>query len=61
MTLQAKFGVGDRVLIVELNNTRAVVRQVCFSETGATYQVYWFHDGQRRDAWVFEDELQSRE
>jgi len=58
--IETKFGVGDKVLIVDLENTRAVIRGVCIAADGVTYHVYWFHDGKQQDAWVYDSEITTR-
>lgn len=60
MKFETKYSVGEKVVIIDLENAKAVIRQICISDTGMTYQINWFHDGERRDAWVFEDEIAPR-
>jgi hypothetical protein len=61
MRIETKYSVGDKVLILDLDRAKAVVRGICITEDGVTFHVYWFHNGERKDAWVFESEISARE
>lgn len=56
---EAEHGIGDRVVIMALEGTISFVEQVCFAHVGVTYQVSWFHEGDRKTAWVLPQELKA--
>lgn len=57
MTIDTKFSIGDRVVIPDLENTKSTITQICVSKLGVTYEVHWFHNGERKDGWLTESEL----
>lgn len=57
MKLVTKFLIGDFVVIPDLDNCNAVIRQICIGVNGTTYEVAWFHNGESKTAWLFGDEL----
>ena len=54
---ETTFSLGQRVLIVALDKTPAVVRAVKVNEMGVTYYVVWFANGKREEDWLYPDEL----
>lgn len=60
MVIDTKYAIGDEVLIRGLDNWPAVVTQICIGVNGQTYQVHWFHEGSRKEAWLFDHELVAK-
>ena len=57
MTIQTKFDLGQRVIIPELENTRAVVMSIRLTAYGISYAVAWFNSGKREEEFLWENEL----
>jgi hypothetical protein len=55
-----KYRIGQKVIIPDLEDAKSTIMQINWSAAGVTYQVAWFHDGSRKDAWVFENEIAPR-
>lgn len=60
-TYEAKFAVGHRVTIVDLDQQKAVVLSIHIATSGVTYEVAWFVNGDRKTAYLFAHELKDRE
>lgn len=61
MKIETKYSIGDRVKIVDLEYCNAIINQICIGQIGFTYEIYWFHDGERRSGWLTEHELSDGE
>lgn len=57
MKVETKFSIGDRVEIVELDRAKSVVTEIRIAPNGTTFKVHWFHNGERKEGWLFEHEL----
>ncbi len=54
----SKFGVGNRVFVKDLESF-AYVRAVEFTMLGLRYEIHYFHEGEKRSAYVFPDEVRQ--
>jgi hypothetical protein len=60
-TYEAQFAIAQRVAIRDLDDQKAVVLSLHISKEGVTYEVAWFHGGERKTAYLFAHELKERE
>ncbi len=58
-TYETTFTLGDRVSITDLDNQKAVVLSINIGINAMTYEVAWFHDGERKTAYLFAHELKA--
>lgn len=60
-TVTVKFVVGERVKILDLENARSRVTQICVGQNSTTYEAAWFHNGERKVSWFQAHEIESLE
>lgn len=57
MKFETRFDIGQRVVILGLDETETVVRGIKIVATGRAYLCTWFTDGAYKEEWLFEDEI----
>ena len=58
MTIQTAFAVLQHVIITPLERMRGRITEISFI-TSVQYKVCYFHNGESRSAWCYEDELEA--
>lgn len=58
-TIECKYGIGDRVMIKEIQRP-GVVKAVTVDYLGLQYSVAYWNDSNRKNEWIAEDELEPR-
>jgi hypothetical protein len=54
-----KFDLKDSVEIIPYKNTIGSVRSIRVYEEGTQYKVRYFHNGEAKEVWFFEEELKK--
>lgn len=59
MTIEFKFSLKDKVLIKEIQRP-GNIELIQFSALGIEYRVCYWDNGDRKQVWVYEDDLEAR-
>jgi hypothetical protein len=59
--IAVEFCVGEMVVIPELDNCNAIIEQINFGKSGVAYQAAWFHNGDRKTAWLNSKEIREQQ
>lgn len=60
MTIDFRFTIGQRVYIIDLDRQLSTIQSLHVGTKGVTYEVFWFHDGDRKSGFLFESELEEK-